>query len=221
MDGADERAVGRRVAVRRRQLGLGRGEVARRAGMAEGFVAHVEDHSQALSGWSLGRLAQALEVTPGQLLGEEGLRLPDVPEPRMEVLGASACMELIGGGGVGRVAFTPQGARAPSVLPVNFAVVASDVVFRTSAGGEVAGCLPGPVSFQVDRLDEALSSGWSVLVRGRAVLVEDDRDVRALEAAAPVRPWAGGERESFVRVMPSKVTGRRVVGGAPVAGGAE
>lgn len=207
-------AVGRRAAQRRRALGLGRGEVARRAGLAEGFVAYVEEHPRPLTHWSVCRLARALEATPEELLGEEGVHLPGGPEVRLEELSSSACRELVSAGGVGRVAFTPAGAPAPLVFPVNFAVVASDIVFRTRAAGELARHLPDWVTFEVDRLDEAMSSGWSVLATGRAVLVEDDRDVRALQAAAPVRPWAGGERESYVRVMSARMTGRRVGGRA-------
>ncbi|MDA2806750.1 helix-turn-helix domain-containing protein [Nocardiopsis suaedae] len=219
MSRSEEAAVGRRAAQRRRALGLRRDEVARRAGLAEGFVAFVEDHPRPLTHWSVCRLARALEVTPEELLGEEGAHLPESPALRLEELPSSACRELISAGGVGRVAFTPVGASAPLVFPVNFAVAASDIVFRTRAAGELARHLPAWVSFQVDRMDEAMSSGWSVLATGRAVLVEDDRDVRGLQAAAPVRPWAGGEREAYVRMMPTRVSGRRVNGWAAVRGG--
>jgi len=61
-------------------------------------------------------------------------------------------------------------------------------------------------------LDEALSQGWSVLVTGRAVRVASEADVRYLEQHTSVRPWAGGARDVYVRIIPRKITGRRIRG---------
>jgi len=65
------------------------------------------------------------------------------------------------------------------------------------------------VSFEVDHLDEALAEGWSVLVSGEARVVTDPGELAAVSALG-VAPWAGGDRDSYVRIIASEVTGRRI-----------
>lgn len=61
-----------------------------------------------------------------------------------------------------------------------------------------------------DRIDDAFSQGWSVLVRGPARRVSDAEEVRRLSAWVYSTPWAGGDRDLWVRIEPSSVTGRRI-----------
>ena len=128
--------------------------------------------------------------------------------PILQTLTAAECYDLLSSGGVGRVAFTT--ADGPVVLPVNYVMVGQTVIFRTAPDTLLAGCLNGPAGFEVDRLDEALSQGWSVLVTGRAVRVTSEAEVRHLEQHNSLRPWAGGARDVYVRVIPRKITGRRI-----------
>ena len=128
--------------------------------------------------------------------------------PILQTLTAAECYDLLSSGGVGRVAFTT--ADGPVVLPVNYVMVGQTVIFRTAPDTLLAGCLNGPAGFEVDRLDEALSQGWSVLVTGRAVRVTSEAEVRRLEHHNCVRPWAGGVRDVYVRIIPRKITGRRI-----------
>ena len=117
------------------------------------------------------------------------------------------CRELLQDQKVGRVAWSdPDG---PVVLPVNYRFVDGRVFFRTSPHSELARHFsPGRAAFQIDYVDEFLQSGWSVLVRGRAELLEwdelpgdDDRP----------EPWAEGIRNVYVRITPDRITGRRVL----------
>ncbi len=64
------------------------------------------------------------------------------------------------------------------------------------------------VAFETDVTDTAARRGWSVLVQGPAhhVTGAEEDAVRA----AGVESWAPGDRELFVRIVPSRVTGRRV-----------
>ncbi|PDP88700.1 DNA-binding protein [Glycomyces fuscus] len=212
--------IGRRVARRREELGLTHEELAQRAGMAPGYVAYLETHPPALSRSALYRLSRALHTSPDHLLGADtdtppGAASTAAPRPHVRVLSPDECMELIGPGGVGRVAFAEEGG-APVVLPVNYAVVRGDVVFRTESDGLIADRARGPVAFEVDRLDGAMSEGWSVLLTGRGRVVDDPEESASLEEAAPVRPWAGGQREAHVRITPTGVTGRRIGTGGPL-----
>ena len=65
------------------------------------------------------------------------------------------------------------------------------------------------VAFEIDDFDTAARAGWSVLIQGPAHYVESEAE-RAAVTGAGVDPWAGGDRQLFLRITPSRVTGRRV-----------
>ena len=129
---------------------------------------------------------------------------------RFEHLSRSECLELLEAKQVGRVAYCV--ATGPVVLPVNYTVRDESIVFRTAAGGTLARSMKDqPASFQVDEIDDFLQAGWSVLVSGTAHWVVDTEDLSDLwwDRHQP-EPWAPGERNAFVRIVPSTITGRRV-----------
>ncbi|HET7719873.1 MAG TPA: pyridoxamine 5'-phosphate oxidase family protein [Acidimicrobiales bacterium] len=134
---------------------------------------------------------------PGQEAGTGQLTSIDVER----------CWQLLAGAGVGRLAVCLDG-DAPIVVPVNYRVEDRTILFRTGPGTKLDLLHDRPVSFQVDSIDPAHRSGWSVLVRGVASI--DDARTEADEA--PV-PWAGAERRTMVRIWPASVTGREVVAG--------
>lgn len=209
--------LGRRAAARRHELGLTREEVADRAGMDPGYVAHVEEDAPQMTRQSLYRLAGALNTTQDYLLGigtdvPPGTATTAVPLPETLELSPDTCMELIGPGGVGRFGFVARGETAPTILPVNYALRDGAVVFRTSDHGVISGAVPGDAAFEVDRVDGATSEGWSVLITGHAAPVTDEAGVEALLSGASVRPWAGGDHDLLVRVIPDRISGRRVHG---------
>ncbi|MDA0567916.1 pyridoxamine 5'-phosphate oxidase family protein [Streptomonospora sp. S1-112] len=208
--------LGRRVARRRAELEMSRDELAERTGMDPGYVKYLEENPAELSHEALYRLAQALHTSTECLLGAGGEAPPGgaataVPAPSSRVLDEEECRRLIAPGGVGRVAFTAEPGAAPTVLPVNYAFWRDAVVFRTEEGGVIARHAPGPMSFEVDRLEAtAAAEGWSVLVSGRGHPVTDERELADLRADTDVRPWAGGRREAWIRVEAESITGRRV-----------
>ncbi|MFF7969871.1 pyridoxamine 5'-phosphate oxidase family protein [Streptomyces sp. NPDC007905] len=205
--------LGRRIERRRRELGLTREEVAFRAGMAEGYVAHLEEHSTAAPDAStLLRLAGALRTSPAELGGGH-FGLPAglgraARYPRLAELSERECRELMATHGVGRIAVTGEG--APVVVPVNYSVVDVTIVFRTTQGSVATQGLDREVAFEIDRVDDALSQGWSVLVRGTARAVTDPDEVGHLAEHAYSTPWAGGERDLWMRIEPAAYTGRRI-----------
>jgi nitroimidazol reductase NimA-like FMN-containing flavoprotein (pyridoxamine 5'-phosphate oxidase superfamily) len=93
---------------------------------------------------------------------------------------------------------------------VNYSVVDDAVVFRTAPGSAPAAAAGQQVAFEVDHIDEALSRGWSVHVRGRAREVTEPDAVRRLEERAYSGPWAGGERNTWVCVDLADITGRSI-----------
>jgi nitroimidazol reductase NimA-like FMN-containing flavoprotein (pyridoxamine 5'-phosphate oxidase superfamily) len=204
--------LGRRVAGRREELGLSREEVAERAGFAVEYLRYVEERSGTPETASLMRLAAALRTSAGALLGGEADLPPGqgqaAAHPRLVELDEAECRDRLATHGVGRVAVcTEQG---PAVVPVNYDVVDDAVVYRTAPGTIPARAVGRDVAFEVDRIDDALSEGWSVLVVGPAREVADPAETQRLAAAARTTPWAGGERTLWVRIEPTRMSGRRV-----------
>ncbi len=139
-------------------------------------------------------------------------------KPVLEKLDEAECLRLISPGGVGRIAFV--GSFDLTVLPVNYRLVDGAILFRTTEDGRTeedlrTGIAHGEyrVAFEVDHFDEAAREGWSVLVRGPAHHLDADQEQKAARQAG-LEPWAPGERNHFIRVIPARVTGRRITTGA-------
>ena len=126
----------------------------------------------------------------------------------LQTLSPVECFDLLEPGGVGRVAFNSAG--EIMILPVNFALTGKTIIFRTAPDTLLALYADGPVSYEADRLDDALREGWSVLVHGHARKVTDERDVRAFEdrrASSRGRPAPRRVR----RITASRMSGRRIL----------
>jgi hypothetical protein len=131
----------------------------------------------------------------------------------MNVLDPEECMVLLRWEVIGRLA-VPIPGRAPSVVPVNFVVDHGTIVFRTGEGEKHDHLIGQPVSFQADRFDWYRRIGWSVLVQG----VAEECDGAEL-AGIELVPWAPGELDHTVRIVPTSITGRRLdLHTAPVDG---
>jgi nitroimidazol reductase NimA-like FMN-containing flavoprotein (pyridoxamine 5'-phosphate oxidase superfamily) len=129
-------------------------------------------------------------------------------------LDEAECLKLISPGGVGRIAYRSRFGLA--VLPVNYQWHDGAVLFRTTRHGPLdedlqTGIKGGDytVAFEIDDIDAGERQGWSVLIQGPAHHVESEAE-RAAAKRAGVEPWPAGERDLFVRIVPSRITGRRV-----------
>ena len=120
------------------------------------------------------------------------------------------CRDLLAAKSVGRVAF--NGPDGPQVLPVNYVVHSRSIVFRTAAGSMLAEAMRNSrVAFEIDDIDEFLQSGWSVVAVGDADLIDDPDLLVELWGDQGPKPWAVGLRTQFVRITPTRLTGRRVL----------
>jgi transcriptional regulator with XRE-family HTH domain len=204
--------LSRRIARRRAELRLSQAQVAARAGMSLRYLAYLETYPARPTPPALRKLAAALQTTPAVLLGSGAQAPPgqDWPGelPITGKLGPTECRRLIAPGGIGRIAFATAG--GPVVLPVNFTVVADTIVIRTRAGTVIDAHAGDQVAFEVDHIDDALCQGWSVLIAGQAHRVAQASELRHLREDAAVGPWPGGDREVYVRIVPSRITGRRI-----------
>lgn len=183
-----------RMAVRRRQLGMSRDELARRAGMSTTYLGEIESRAGDFDPGALARLAVVLEMPYEDLMtgrtdAPPGRGGPGA-HPVLVRLSEQECWQRLGTHGIGRISYTVgPGKEAPVVVPVNFLVDGRSVVYRTDPAG-VAGIRAGePVAFEVDHVDEQTGSGWSVLLSGTA---EHPTEHESLEALARRRGAAPG-----------------------------
>lgn len=134
--------------------------------------------------------------------------------PMLEELDEAECLRLITPGGIGRLAYS--GRYGPTVFPVNYRLYEGAIVFRTAQDSPTDEDLRTgianaeyKVAFEIDEIDLDAREGWSVLVQGPAHHVESDTE-RESVLKAGVETWPGGDRELFLRVVPSRITGRRI-----------
>ena len=132
----------------------------------------------------------------------------------IEELDEAESLRLIAPGGIGRIAYVSR--FGPAVLPVNYRLIDGAIVFRTAEHSPLDEDLRTgitdadyKVAFEIDEIDVPERQGWSVLIQGPAHHVEAEAE-RQAAAAAGVQPWPGGERELFLRIVPHRVTGRRI-----------
>jgi nitroimidazol reductase NimA-like FMN-containing flavoprotein (pyridoxamine 5'-phosphate oxidase superfamily) len=131
-----------------------------------------------------------------------------VRDVRWLELSKEECFGLLAGQHLGRVVLVDD--RGPLALPVNYVVDQHTVLFRTGEGTklDVVG-RGGRVAFEVDGVEEATRTGWSVLVRGEAVEVTDPVEL-ARARALPLYAWAPGAKSRYIRILPTVLTGRRI-----------
>ncbi|MDQ4069413.1 MAG: pyridoxamine 5'-phosphate oxidase family protein [Actinomycetota bacterium] len=139
--------------------------------------------------------------------------MPHEPEAdvavTLEPLTRNECFELLATATVGRVGLLVDG--KPEILPVNYVVEDPAVVFRTADDSVLTQAALQVVAFEVDDIDEATHSGWSVLVQGVAHDVSSAIDTTSehLRRLALVA-WAPGARHRWFRIKTDWVSGRRL-----------
>ena len=128
--------------------------------------------------------------------------------PWMEYLSTAECWRLLSLHPVGRVGVIVDS--APEIYPVNHVVDQQSVVFTTDAGNKLRGLERSPaVCFEADGINLDDCTGWSVLVKGRAVEVTAPEDLSQV-ATLPLRSWASDAKPHWVRIVAREITGRRI-----------
>ncbi len=130
--------------------------------------------------------------------------MPAAGEP-ITVLSDDECWQLLSGESLGRLATNIGG--QPEIFPVNFVVQNQTVLFRSAEGTKlITMVINNVVAFEADGHNDV--DGWSVVVRGKARVLETAADIQEAEEAH-LRPWVPTLKLRFVRIMPSEITGRR------------
>jgi nitroimidazol reductase NimA-like FMN-containing flavoprotein (pyridoxamine 5'-phosphate oxidase superfamily) len=129
-------------------------------------------------------------------------------EDHVEVLSEQQCLDLLASRDLGRIAFSIGD--QPEIFPVNYATDRAIVVFRTAAGTKLEHALVSRVAFEVDSWDPDTRLGWSVVLKGIAQEITTGIDpFSAKLRTRRVSPKAPGERERWMAVYPSEISGRR------------
>lgn len=135
--------------------------------------------------------------------GDEGV------STRLENIEADECFRLLGTREIGRVGISVSA--IPEVLPVNYRLQEGNIVFRTGAGTTLHAATAGTaIAFEVDESDPVTLSGWSVLVGGLSEEVTDPQEDKQALAVLP-NGWVPREHEHVIRLVPSRVSGRRII----------
>jgi nitroimidazol reductase NimA-like FMN-containing flavoprotein (pyridoxamine 5'-phosphate oxidase superfamily) len=122
-------------------------------------------------------------------------------------LGEDQCWRLLERCSVGRVGFTSDGEQL--ILPVNFAVDARRILIRTGGTVMLEALGQGAtVAFEVDGADFISETGWSVLVKGDAS--ETAAPAAGGGSQVALQPWASGERDHWLCIVPRSISGRAI-----------
>ncbi|HEX7165574.1 MAG TPA: pyridoxamine 5'-phosphate oxidase family protein [Acidimicrobiales bacterium] len=127
----------------------------------------------------------------------------------LEILREEDARALLARQTVGRLGIT-MGAM-PAIFPVNYLWLDDTILFRTSPGSKLSAAVANNVvAFEVDDFDGRDRSGWSVLLVGRATVVQLP-DAAFTELARRLTPYVDGTRNALVRIEPGHISGRRIV----------
>jgi hypothetical protein len=132
-------------------------------------------------------------------------------EPKMVELSRQECLELLASHRFGRLAVVMN--EAPVIRPVNYVFDprSQSVVFRTARGTKLQALLhAAKASFEIDGIEEAAGTGWSVVIQGVTAAVTVPSDIGRLNRLG-LRPWAPGPKPHWVHIRASTVSGRRIV----------
>ena len=126
----------------------------------------------------------------------------------LDTMETAECWALLAGDDIGRLAVSIHD--HPDLFPVNYAVDGDSIVVNTAPGTKLAAAVLGrAVAFEVDQLDRATRTGWSVVVKGRAREIEDLDGLMSAEDLG-IRPWADTDKTRYMRITVDEITGRRI-----------
>jgi nitroimidazol reductase NimA-like FMN-containing flavoprotein (pyridoxamine 5'-phosphate oxidase superfamily) len=133
----------------------------------------------------------------------------NVQTATIEILSEDACLELLRSHRVGRIALTDHDGQ-PLIFPVNYAADDLAIVFRTAPGMKLTESPMSRVAFEIDEVDTAAGTAWSVMVQGIAYEITSTLDhLSERLRQLVVEPMAPGDRSNWVAVTRRVTSGRR------------
>ena len=135
-------------------------------------------------------------------------RMTNKPANRQtEDLPVHECWVMLRGVSVGRLAVWVTD--HPDIFPVNYAVDHGTLIFRTGQGTKLAAAIRDvPVALEADGVDPESGVAWSVVVKGETAVINSTEEV--LDSfSLMLFPWHSGRKDSFIRISPTSITGRK------------
>jgi hypothetical protein len=136
------------------------------------------------------------------------VRSSEVADKEGRELALGECLDLLDAHQVGRIAILTDA--GPLIVPVNYRLVRISelnwIAFRTRLGG-ILDRTSLHVAFEIDEIDDANRTGWSVLVRG--ALQHVDPDAADFRGQFNSEPWLV-ERDRWMIIQPYIIEGRRL-----------
>jgi nitroimidazol reductase NimA-like FMN-containing flavoprotein (pyridoxamine 5'-phosphate oxidase superfamily) len=132
-------------------------------------------------------------------------------ETQMVELSRDECLDLLAVHHFGRLAVVMSNG-SPVIRPVNYVFDRSSqsVAFRTARGSKFHALVRGSrAAFEIDGLDEATRTGWSVIIEGLTAEVTRPADLARLNQLG-LQTWAPGSKPYWVRIRAWTVSGRRI-----------
>lgn len=95
----------------------------------------------------------------------------------------------------------------PAIVPVPYAMLDFDVVFRTLPGTALSNAVSNAiVAFQADSFANRWHRGWSVLVVAHAEFIEDPQRLHDAQAL-PIAAWYSDRDAQFARISTDVISG--------------
>lgn len=118
------------------------------------------------------------------------------------------CYDLLVRHHLGRIAVVAG--EQPLIFPVNYAYGHRVIAFCTAEGTKLATAPNAHVAFEIDGYEASTGVGWSVVVQGVAYEITEAVDRQSqLACSLPVQPLAPGERNRWIGIHRTNVSGRR------------
>ncbi len=128
----------------------------------------------------------------------------------LKELDEAECRRLLSSHHFGRLAFLDRIIELPMITPVNYEFIDDAVVVRSDVGSKFRAAIENAgAAFEIDGVNEQQRVGWSVVVRGRVEAVTDADEIARLQNV-PLVTWAPGNRPYYLRLKPSRITGRQI-----------
>jgi uncharacterized protein len=140
-----------------------------------------------------------------------GTLVPKTAARSMVELGRDECLRLIAETHLGRIAVSAAD-RTPVIRPVNYTFDerSQSIVFLTATGSKFRALLgAGKAAFEIDGIDPAGDSAWSVVASGITEEITSRSEIERL-ASHGLETWAPGDQHRWVRIRAFTVSGRRI-----------
>jgi nitroimidazol reductase NimA-like FMN-containing flavoprotein (pyridoxamine 5'-phosphate oxidase superfamily) len=123
----------------------------------------------------------------------------------LSTIGPERCLALLASVPYGRVVFTHRA--LPAIRPVNHIVDNGNIIIRSSLGSGITGAAGDGtvVAFEADAIDSDQRTGWSVVVTGKARLIDDPEALARYETL--LETWVDGRIDCVIAIPPDLVTG--------------